>query len=643
MKDGAEVEDEDGDSDEVAQEDAEEVRVSKTEDTLSKLCEESCEGPQDVCQVANFLFPNGFSCAGTLAAIQRLEPKVKETEGCLQAKMLKTSGGFHTKLMQPAREKLLEALQEALPKMKPPRCDVYMNLTGKKIAAGTAPSEIVPLLADQLVNCVLWEPAVLGMIKDGVSEFYECGPMKQLKSMMKRIDPGAFGNTTTIQQLQQLAKSPTGMNFALLKVTYTAYGDRRSFFVNQAINLLYVVYGGAILYPRMLFTNVVTKEMTSFPKRPFFIMGTLDSLGTFLTCLGTAYTPGSITPLLNQLLIPFTMLVSAVWLRVRSRWQERCGAFFIVLGASISVIPKIVDVPDESSALQNIAVQSRWYAILFYALSNFPMAASSCYKESTFENHHLDVWYLTQWVSIWQFLGMSFAEVVDSFVDGWTCYSQQDPDCARGGAFLLLTVCAVAFVAMPSIYMQHQRMKFYYWALLVLSAGMLLASVVSWDFRQILHMLPLCGLLLLSALRMSGRTGIDFYNSSHMRWHIVSTLAICLCMALSYIDELRSRSWVGFAEVAILAPELLIMRRRERSPARTLQECLFKVWLGTGVIMSVMSLAIPEHMADVLDEWGAISLILEKIILGALCTRLADKWVRSATLPLRAMKAQLAL
>lgn len=167
-------------------------------DTLSKLCEESCEGPQDVCQVANFLFPNGFSCAGTLAAIQRLEPKAKETEGCLQAKMLKTSGGFHTRLMQPAREKLLEALQEALPKMKPPRCDVYMNLTGKKIAAGTAPSEIVPLLADQLVNCVLWEPAVLGMIKDGVSEFYECGPMKQLKSMMKRIDPGAFGSTTNV-------------------------------------------------------------------------------------------------------------------------------------------------------------------------------------------------------------------------------------------------------------------------------------------------------------------------------------------------------------------------------------------------------------------------------------------------------------
>lgn len=80
-----------------------------------------------------------------------------------------------------------------------------------------------------------------------------------------------------------------GMNFALLKVTYTAYGDRRSFFVNQAINLLYVVYGGAILYPRMVFTNVVTKEMTSFPKRPFFIMDA-PPFG-FLFCLCASSKP----------------------------------------------------------------------------------------------------------------------------------------------------------------------------------------------------------------------------------------------------------------------------------------------------------------------------------------------------------------
>ena len=50
--------------------------------------------------------------------------------------------------------------------------------------------------------------------------------------------------------------------------------------------------------------------------------------------------------------------------------------------------------------------------------------------------------------------------------------------------------------------------------------------------------------------------------------------------------------------------------------------CSGKKWIhlpvarNVEVIMSVMSLVIPEHMADVLDEWGAVSLILEKIILG---------------------------
>ncbi|CAE7246554.1 Mcat [Symbiodinium sp. KB8] len=54
---------------------------------LDKLCGESVAEPGDVCQVANFLFPNGFSCAGTLGAIQRLEEKVKATayDTCLTA------------------------------------------------------------------------------------------------------------------------------------------------------------------------------------------------------------------------------------------------------------------------------------------------------------------------------------------------------------------------------------------------------------------------------------------------------------------------------------------------------------------------------------------------------------------------------
>uniref|UniRef100_A0A7S1RUF4 Malonyl-CoA:ACP transacylase (MAT) domain-containing protein n=1 Tax=Alexandrium catenella TaxID=2925 RepID=A0A7S1RUF4_ALECA len=168
------------------------------QETLQKLCDDCISGPKDVCQIANFLFPNGFSCAGTQSAVEKLMAKAQKTEGCLQAKLLKTSGGFHTKLMEPAKEKLLAALKDIEKEMKPPRCDVYMNVTGKRITPATKPAEIITMLGDQLVSCVQWEPSMKMMIKDGVTEFYECGPQKQLKAMMKRIDPEAWKNTKNI-------------------------------------------------------------------------------------------------------------------------------------------------------------------------------------------------------------------------------------------------------------------------------------------------------------------------------------------------------------------------------------------------------------------------------------------------------------
>merc|ERR1711972_756999 len=144
-------------------------------------------GAGAVCQIANELFPKGFSVAGTDTAINKLKD-LADKAGALQAKVLKTSGGFHTSLMAPAQEKLGAALDDMVPNMKPPRTTVYMNSTAQPVKPGTAPKEIVNLMKNQLTNSVLWEPSVRAMIKEGVSEFYEVGPMKQIKAMMKRID-----------------------------------------------------------------------------------------------------------------------------------------------------------------------------------------------------------------------------------------------------------------------------------------------------------------------------------------------------------------------------------------------------------------------------------------------------------------------
>jgi len=167
---------------------------------MDQLCADAAkkEGSSGVCKVANALFPKGFSCAGTEVAVNTLK-EMSEKKGALQAKLLKTSGGFHTSLMAPAQEKLKKALEEALPNMKTPQCEVYMNVTGAKLPAGSDPKVIVDLLNKQLVSPVLWSPLIEAMIKDGVKDFYECGPQKQIKAMMKRTSNDAWKNTTSME------------------------------------------------------------------------------------------------------------------------------------------------------------------------------------------------------------------------------------------------------------------------------------------------------------------------------------------------------------------------------------------------------------------------------------------------------------
>mmetsp|Transcript_97752 Transcript_97752/g.226662 ORF Transcript_97752/g.226662 Transcript_97752/m.226662 type:complete len:533 (-) Transcript_97752:110-1708(-) len=167
---------------------------------LEALCKDAQkkEGGSAVCQIANELFPKGFSCAGTESSIIALKD-MAEKAGALQAKILKTSGAFHTSLMAPAKEKLGAALDEMLPQMNPPRHTVYMNANAQPLKPGTPPREVVELLKKQLTTPVLWEPSVRAMIKAGVNDFYEVGPMKQIKAMMKRIDSKVWGTTTNIE------------------------------------------------------------------------------------------------------------------------------------------------------------------------------------------------------------------------------------------------------------------------------------------------------------------------------------------------------------------------------------------------------------------------------------------------------------
>jgi len=167
---------------------------------IADLCRQAqaSEGAGGVCSVSNYLFPKGTACGGTADAIGFLE-KAAVDAGAMQAKVIKAGGAFHTTLMQPAQDKLAAALDEALPKMKPPQYTVWMNASAAPVRPGCDPAtHIVPLMKLQLTNSVRWAQSMDAMLEEGVQECYECGPMKQLKAMMKRINPEVWKKTTNV-------------------------------------------------------------------------------------------------------------------------------------------------------------------------------------------------------------------------------------------------------------------------------------------------------------------------------------------------------------------------------------------------------------------------------------------------------------
>merc|ERR1712032_1292155 len=149
---------------------------------LEPLCRECQAAEKDgVCQIANSLFPGGYSVGGT------------------EAKILKTGGAFHTKLMKPAQDKLSAAIDETLPNMKSPKHTVWMNAVAEPVRPGCDLNDVVQNMKTQLTSTVEWETSVKEMIAEGCDEFYECGPMKQMKAMMKRIDVKMWKNMNNIE------------------------------------------------------------------------------------------------------------------------------------------------------------------------------------------------------------------------------------------------------------------------------------------------------------------------------------------------------------------------------------------------------------------------------------------------------------
>jgi len=130
-------------------------------------------------QIANYLCPGNIVVSGEQAACEQAA-KLAEAAGGRVAP-LAVAGAFHTSLMKPADEALAEALAGVT--FQEPRIPVISNVD----AAAHPASELADLLVRQVLNPVLWEDSIQKMLEDGVDQFYEVGPGKVLRGLLKRV------------------------------------------------------------------------------------------------------------------------------------------------------------------------------------------------------------------------------------------------------------------------------------------------------------------------------------------------------------------------------------------------------------------------------------------------------------------------
>jgi [acyl-carrier-protein] S-malonyltransferase len=148
---------------------------------VETLCNESRENGE-ILQVANLLCPGNIVVSGSLAACQRVAERAVQA-GAMKAIPLAVAGAFHTALMQPAVEKLSAALANA--KFSRPRMPVVSNVDAQP---HDDPEQIRQLLLQQLVSPVRWEDSMRYLMQQGFDTFWEVGPGRVLRGLLKRMD-----------------------------------------------------------------------------------------------------------------------------------------------------------------------------------------------------------------------------------------------------------------------------------------------------------------------------------------------------------------------------------------------------------------------------------------------------------------------
>lgn len=135
----------------------------------------------EVLEVANLLGPGHVVISGANAACERAAEEAQAMGA--KAVPLAVAGAFHTRLMRPADERLAEVLANT--PMQRPKLPVISNVDARP---HNDPEDIRRILVKQVLSPVLWEDSMRHLLAEGCDQFYEVGPGRVLRGLLRRID-----------------------------------------------------------------------------------------------------------------------------------------------------------------------------------------------------------------------------------------------------------------------------------------------------------------------------------------------------------------------------------------------------------------------------------------------------------------------
>jgi len=122
------------------------------------------------------------SGVGTIAACERAAEQA-QSFGAMKAVPLAVAGAFHTQIMQPAYRRCAEAIGAVA--MNRPKIPVVSNVDARP---HDDPDDVRQLLIQQVVHPVRWEDSMRYLLDDGYDQFYEVGPGRVLRGLLRRVE-----------------------------------------------------------------------------------------------------------------------------------------------------------------------------------------------------------------------------------------------------------------------------------------------------------------------------------------------------------------------------------------------------------------------------------------------------------------------